>query len=159
MLSLERKEFADKRGARALAEVVGFGTAFDAPENDGQMIFASTEAMRRAIESCLADASMTARDVDLVASGVSGLKPFDTAELAAIRDVLGEGACISMPKAIVGETLGAGGALALACALGWLQGIAPAAVIAGPPKERVRTVLVTTMGYYGNASAVLVRAP
>ena len=159
MLSLETKDFAQKRGARALAEVVGFGTAFDAPENDSQMIFASTDAMGRAIRACLEDAAMRPEDVDLVASGVSGLKPFDSAELAAIRDVLGDGAAISMPKAIVGETLGAGGAMALACAVAWIQGIAPAAVIAGKAREKVRTALVTTMGYYGNASAVLVRAP
>ncbi len=41
MLALEQRDFARKRGARALAEVVGFGTAFDAPDNDTQMIFAS----------------------------------------------------------------------------------------------------------------------
>ncbi len=158
MLALERKPWADKRGARALAEVVGFGTAFDAPDNDTQMIFASNDAMTRAIQSALEDAQMKPADVDLVASGLSGLKPFDSAELAAIRGVLGEDAWISKPKALLGETLGAGGAMALACAVGWLQGIAPAAILAGKPRDRVRSVLVTTMGYYGNASAVLVRA-
>jgi 3-oxoacyl-(acyl-carrier-protein) synthase len=72
--------------------------------------------------------------------------------------VLGEDACIAMPKALVGETLGAGGAMAMACALGWLQGIAPSTIIAGAAPSNVKTVLVTTMGYYGNASAVILRA-
>jgi 3-oxoacyl-(acyl-carrier-protein) synthase len=158
LLALERKAFADKRGARALAEVVGFGTAFEAPDSDTQMIFASTLAMTRAIRSCLEDASLEPSAIDLVASGLSGLKPFDTVELAAINEVLGADACIAMPKALVGETLGAGGAMAMACALGWLQGIAPAAVISGTVPAKVKTVLVTTMGYYGNASAVILRA-
>ncbi|HEX4515528.1 MAG TPA: beta-ketoacyl synthase N-terminal-like domain-containing protein [Polyangiaceae bacterium] len=158
LLALERKAFADKRGARALAEVVGFGTAFEAPDSDTQMIFASTLAMTRAIRSCLEDASLEPSAIDLVASGLSGLKPFDTVELAAINEVLGKDACIAMPKALVGETLGAGGAMAMACALGWLQGIAPAAVISGKTPAKVKTVLVTTMGYYGNASAVILRA-
>ena len=158
LLALERKEFAEKRGARALAEVVGFGTAFEAPESDTQMIFASTTAMKRAIHSCLEDASMKPEQIDLVASGVSGLKPFDTVELSAINEVLGQDACIAMPKALVGETLGAGGAMAMACAVAWLQGIAPATIISGSAPAKVKTVLVTIMGYYGNASAVILRA-
>jgi 3-oxoacyl-[acyl-carrier-protein] synthase II len=157
MLALETKALAEKRGARALAEVVGFGTAFEAPENDTQMIFASKESMQRAIGACLEDASMRPEEVDIVASGVSGLKPFDSLELGAIRAALGDDVCIATPKALLGETLGAGGAMALACAVGWIQGIAPGCILAGK-REKVRTVLVTSMGYYGNASAVLVRA-
>jgi 3-oxoacyl-(acyl-carrier-protein) synthase len=161
MLAIEREDFAKKRGAKALAELAGFGTAFDAPENDSQMIFVSKEAMERAISGALEDAKVSPSEVDLVASGLSGLKPFDTAELAAIRSVLGEGACIATPKALVGETLGAGGAMALACVLGWLQGIpvAPSIVLNTANVGRVKCVVVTTMGYYGNASAVVVRAP
>lgn len=158
MLVLERQDFARKRGARALAEIVGFGTAFEAPENDSQMIFASINAMRRAIEGALEDAKMRADQIDLVASGVSGLKPFDVIELAAIEELLGD-VCVCQPKALVGETLGAGGAMAAACAVAWIQGIAPAAIIRGKAPARVRTVLVTTMGYYGNASAVIINAP
>jgi 3-oxoacyl-[acyl-carrier-protein] synthase II len=157
MLAMERADFATKRGAKRLAEIVGFGTAFDAPENETQMIFASTDAMKRAIAAALEDASMRAGEVDVVASGVSGLKPFDMAELGAICDVLGEDVCVAAPKALVGETLGAGGAMALACAVGWLGGITPSAVQSGSAPDRVRTALVTSMGYYGNASAVLLR--
>jgi len=159
MLALETRELARRRGARALAEVVGFGTAFDAPENENQMIFASTDAMSRAIRACLDDAAMRPDEIDLVASGVSGLKPFDSAELGGIRAVLGDGACIAAPKSLLGETLGAGGAMSLACVVGWIQGVAPAAILAGEPRDRIRTAIVTSMGYYGNASAVLVRAP
>ena len=160
MLAIERDDFAKKRGARTLAEVAGFGTAFDAPENETQMIFASSDAMERAITGALEDAKMQPRDVDLVASGLSGLKPFDTAELGAIRRVLGDGVPIATPKALLGETLGAGGAMALACVIGWMQGIpvAPTLMLNAANTARVRCAVVTTMGYYGNASAVVVRA-
>ncbi len=161
MFSLENEAFAKKRGATTLAKIVGFGTAFDAPDNETQMIFASTEALKRAITAALDDASMKPGDVDIVASGVSGLKPFDMAELSAITDVLGEDVCVATPKMLVGETLGAGGALALACVVSWLQGIPPAAILTsagGEAPKRVRNALVTTMGYYGNASAVVVGA-
>jgi len=47
--------------------------------------------------------------------------------------------------------------MALACAVGWLGGITPSAVQSGSAPDRVRTALVTSMGYYGNASAVLLR--
>jgi 3-oxoacyl-[acyl-carrier-protein] synthase II len=159
MLAVERADFAKNRGARPLAELVGCGTAFDAPENDTQMIFASTDAMERAITGALEDASMRPDEVDVVASGVCGLKPFDTSELVAIRRVLGQHVGIATPKALVGETLGAGGAMALACTVGWLQGIPVAPSIAlTSPRSPVRCAVVTTMGYYGNASAVVVRA-
>lgn len=159
MLVLEREAFAKRRGARVLAHVVGFGTAFEAPDNESQMIFASKNAMRRAIEGALDDAKMRADEIDLVASGVSGLNAFDVIELAAIEDVVGAETCICQPKAIVGETLGAGGAMAAACAIAWIQGIAPAAILRAKPPAHTRSVLVTTMGYYGNASAVIIRAP
>ncbi|HSQ64529.1 MAG TPA: beta-ketoacyl synthase N-terminal-like domain-containing protein [Polyangiaceae bacterium] len=158
MLALETPEFVQRRGAKVLGQVLGFGTAFDAPDHDRQMIFASQDAMRRAIRGCLDDAGVPADEIDLVASGISGLRPFDMAELAAIHEVVGDRVCVAMPKGLVGETLGAGGAMALACVVGWLGGIAPSAIIAGDAPGRLRTALVTTMGYYGNASAVLMRA-
>ena len=101
---------------------------------------------------------MKPEEIELIASGLSGLKPFDTSELNAIRGIFGSDVCISKPKALVGETLGAGGAMAMACAVGWLQGIAPAAIISGKAPAKVKSVLVTSMGYYGNASAVILRA-
>ena len=161
MFAVEREDFAKKRGARPLAELVGFGTAFDAPENETQMIFASADAIERAVAGALEDAKVRPSEVDLVASGLAGLKSFDTAELEAIRRVLGEQVPIATPKVLLGETLGAGGAMALACVIGWIYGIpiAPSVMLNTANPGPVRCALVTTMGYYGNASAVVVRAP
>jgi 3-oxoacyl-(acyl-carrier-protein) synthase len=161
-LTLEDPEIARQRGARVLGTVLGYGTAFVAPE-DSTLIFASREGMTRAITSALADASLEAKDVDLVVSGFAGLARFDDEELAAVTATLGTGVPIVAPKLALGETLGAGGAMGMAAALAWLGGVvvSPDLVVRGeaPAQGRVKHVVVTTMGYYGNASAVVMRRP
>jgi 3-oxoacyl-(acyl-carrier-protein) synthase len=158
-LALESPEIAEERGARVLGVVTGYGTAFVAPE-DSTLIFASREGMTRAITSALADAELEAKDVDLVVSSIAGLARFDDEELAAISAVLGAHVPVVAPKLALGETLGAGGALGMAAALAWLTGVpvTPSLVVHGSAPAKVATVVVTTMGYYGNASAVVMRA-
>jgi 3-oxoacyl-(acyl-carrier-protein) synthase len=167
-------------GARAvpvLAEIVGYGTSFASPEREGALVHAAPNALEEAIASALADAGVSAKDVDLVVSGVSGLRVFDEAELVAIERALGRDGRpdvpVIAPKHALGETLGAGGAMGMLAALAHLQprevdAKAPAA----PPVPAVATVrgslrsdasvrvaLVTALGYYGNASALVMRAP
>jgi hypothetical protein len=54
-----------------------------------------------------------------------------------------------------GETLGVSGALGMAASLAWLGGAAPSCLVSGAVPARVERVLVTTLGHYGNASAVV----
>jgi 3-oxoacyl-(acyl-carrier-protein) synthase len=82
---------------------------------------------------------------------------FDDAELGAITNALGD-PCVAAPKALLGETLGAGGAMGMAAALAWLGGAAPTPIVRGALRDGVRTVLVTSLGFYGNASAAVLRA-
>src|SRR5262249_35320624 len=116
------------------------------PETEASLIHASGEAMETAIRAAIADANVEPSQIDLVASGVSGLNVFDGPETGAIRRVLGDGVTIGAPKSFFGETLGAGGAMGMAWALASLERAA------GPC-----TVLITSMGFYGNASAVVMR--
>lgn len=157
---VETAEGARARGAAPLAFALGAGTAFEPPESEVQMIHASAEALERAIALALEDAGVARDAIDLVVSGVSGLKAFDRAELAGIaRAVRGDVAAVA-PKAVLGETFGAGGALAVATALAYLGGGAPSLeLVAGTARAPIRTALVTSLGYYGNASAVVLRAP
>jgi 3-oxoacyl-[acyl-carrier-protein] synthase II len=156
-LALEVPEVARARGARVLGEVVGYGTAFYAPE-DSALVFPSREATSRAITSALLDAQIAPADVDLVVSSVAGLPQFDDEELAAIRAVLSATAVVA-PKLAVGETLGAGGAIGMAASLAWWGGapVAKELVVGGALPNAVRNVVVTSIGYYGNASAVVMR--
>ena len=47
--------------------------------------------------------------------------------------------------------------MGMAAALAWLLGATPQPVVGGQAPAKTRTVLVTSMGYYGNASAVVMR--
>ena len=158
--ALEPVEKAALRGARTLGVVFGYGTAFFAPEPEVTLLHASKEALSRAIRGALADGAVSADDVDIVVSGESGVAAFDEAEAAAIHESLGDRAVLA-PKRLLGETLGAGGALGLAAALAALRDGTPASslgtLVRGVAPEHRRTALVTALGYHGNASALLVR--
>ncbi len=156
-LVVEPTERAAARGAKVLATVNGYGTAFIAPKDEVTLLFASGEALERAITNALADAGITSKDVDLVVSGMSGITRFDDEERSAIAKTLGSDVAVAAPKQLFGETLGAGGALAMSAALAWLGGTTPSTIVSGNPPTKVETVLVTSVGYYGNASAVVMK--
>lgn len=171
LLAVELGESAKARGATVLGEIVGYGTAFEPPERDTTLLHPSPDALVRAIADALADAGLAAKDVDLVVSGVSGVRAFDEAELLGISRALPAGdVAVLAPKLALGETLGAGGAMAVAAALTFLG--APSATPPAPPvtpaaslrvrgtlRTAPRTALVTSVGYYGNASALVIRSP
>jgi 3-oxoacyl-(acyl-carrier-protein) synthase len=161
ILVLERPDAARARGASVLGEVVGYGTSFVPPEREAALLHASHEALTRAISGALADANVDAGAVDVVVSGVSGLRAFDEAELLAIGRALGEDVCVTAPKLSLGETLGAGGAMGMLAAIALMQNrgtCPPGIVVRGAAARAPRTALVTSIGYYGNASAVVMRS-
>jgi 3-oxoacyl-[acyl-carrier-protein] synthase II len=170
LVTLELAEVARGRGVRILGEVVGYGTAFEPPERDSSLLHASPEALERALADALADAGSAPGDVDLVVSGISGLRAFDAAELRATDAVFGADTCIVAPKLALGETLGASGAMGMVAALAYLADestAAPSHVVRGAlrtasrtrARSDGRTAVVTTLGYYGNASALVMRGP
>jgi 3-oxoacyl-[acyl-carrier-protein] synthase II len=166
LVTLELAGAARERGARILGEVVGYGTAFEPPGRESSLLHASPRALERAIADALSDAGTSPGEVDLVVSGVSGLRAFDKAELEATATALGVETCVVAPKLALGETLGAGGAMGMVAALAYLADDGTAA----PPhsvrgalrtgsRSGPRTALVTSLGYYGNASALVMRGP
>lgn len=144
-MMIEEPAAAKARGAKVLGEIVGYGTAFVAPTEESLLIWASREAIVRACRQALADANVDAKDVDLVATSYAGIARFDDQERSALAEVV-PNAKQRAPKELFGETLGAGGAMGMAAALAWLAN-----------ESDAKTVLVTSVGYYGNASAVLLR--
>jgi 3-oxoacyl-(acyl-carrier-protein) synthase len=155
-LCLEQASFARARGARVRAEIIGYGNAFEPPASEARLVHVSSDAMTRAINMALRDADLSPDSIDVVASGLCGVADFDAAELAGIRSVRGDLA-VAAPKVIYGETFGAGGVLASACALSWFDGVPVAPLVHGLVRGPVRHVLVTAAGYYGNASALVLR--
>jgi len=110
ILILEEMEFARARGARILAELVGYGTSADAyhitaPAPDGS-------GARRAMIEALNQADFEPSEVSYInAHGTSTLLG-DIAETSAIKAVFGEDLpVVSSTKSMTGHLLGGAGAL------------------------------------------------
>ncbi|MGY5012581.1 ketosynthase chain-length factor [Streptomyces sp. 900105755] len=170
LLVLEDAEAALRRGAPdILGEIAGYASGFDPAPGSGR-----PPALRRTVESALADAGVTAGQVDLVLADAVGVPGLDRAEAAALREVFGPGAVpVTAPKAGSGRTYAGGGSLDTAVALLAIRDgvIPPTPGTREVPAEygidlvrdrareaAVRTVLVVARGLRGFNSAVVVRA-
>ncbi len=127
LLVLETLEHAEKRGARVLAELVGYGACSDAyhvvaPCADGE---GAQRAMRWAIE----DAGIEPEDIDYINAHGTSTPTNDVTETIAIKGVFGERAYqipVSSTKSMIGHTLGASGAIESIASIKALQtGILP----------------------------------
>lgn len=104
---LEELEHARARGARILAEVVGYGT-----NSDGTHVTQPQAAtMAVALRESLADAGLQAADIGYVNAHGTATDHGDVAESIATHEVLGPQVPISSLKSYMGHTLGACGAL------------------------------------------------
>ncbi len=112
MLILEDLEFAKMRGARILAEMVGYGCTGDAhhvtePAPGGAGL---VRAMRRAMQK----AGLRPDQIDYINAHGTSTKYNDSLETKAIKTCLGDHAyrvAISSTKSMTGHTLGAAGAV------------------------------------------------
>jgi 3-oxoacyl-[acyl-carrier-protein] synthase II len=117
---LEEREFALRRGAPVLAELVGYGATADAyhitqphPSGDGAV---------RAMTAAIADAGLSPADIDYVNAHGTSTPPNDVVETRALKRVFGEEMpLVSSTKSMTGHTLGAAGALESVCCILALQ--------------------------------------
>ncbi|SMO44096.1 3-oxoacyl-[acyl-carrier-protein] synthase II [Balnearium lithotrophicum] len=171
---LEELEHAKRRGARILAEVVGYGTSGDAyhmtaPAPEG-------EGAARAIENAIKDAGISPEDIDYVNAHGTSTKFNDLFETMAIKKALGEHAYkvkISSIKSMIGHLLGAaGGVEVVSCVKTIETGIIPPTINYEEPdpecdldytpnkavRADVRYVLKNSFGFGGtNACLILKR--
>ncbi|HEX6139126.1 MAG TPA: beta-ketoacyl-ACP synthase II [Candidatus Limnocylindria bacterium] len=121
VMVIESAQHAERRGARAIAEVAGGAMTADAfhisaPEPSG---YGATKAMQRAMR----DAGVEPAQVDYIVAHGTSTPLNDATETKAIHGAFGEAAgrvAISSNKSMIGHTLGAAGAmsaLAAACAI------------------------------------------
>ncbi len=157
MIVLEREEFARSRGADASIRITGFGTSFEPPPSEVMLVHLSVRAIERAIQSALEDAGVTADQIDVVVSSANGYPAYDRAEAQAIEKVFSRKVPLAYAKQSFGETLGAGGAFGLAMGHAVLKQIVPAARNEAAWPAEPKRILVTCVGFYGNASAVVVQ--
>jgi 3-oxoacyl-[acyl-carrier-protein] synthase II len=108
-LVLERRGRAADRGARSYAELLGYGIASDGRgagrwDKNGR-------GLERAVRTALESAGREPADVGSVWASSAGLRSADTAEASALSRVFGSGPRMYAPKRLLGEPMGAGGAV------------------------------------------------
>ncbi len=127
LLMLETLEHAQKRGAKILAEVVGYGATGDAyhissPVENG-------EGAQRAMKMALDMAKIKPSDIDYINAHGTSTPMNDRNETAAMKVVFGEHAykvSISSTKSMTGHLLGASGGIeAVACIKAINESIVP----------------------------------
>ena len=172
MLVLETEERAAARGAKPIAEIVGYGASSDAfnltePQADGQ---------ERAIRAALADAGVEPSAIGYVNAHGTGTPTGDPVELEALGRVFGahrNDLAVSSTKSMHGHLVGAAGALE--CALTALvlkeQRLLPTAFlntpepssafdlvpIVGRPTSSLELALSNSFAFGGSNAAVVLR--
>ncbi|MGB9754810.1 MAG: beta-ketoacyl-[acyl-carrier-protein] synthase II [Roseiflexus castenholzii] len=173
MLVLEDLEFARARGARILAEIVGYGLSADAyhitqPAPGG-------EGALRSMRAALKHAGLSPDDVDYINAHGTSTPAGDIAETEAIKRLLGERAYrvpVSSSKSQFGHLLGAAGAIeAIVSILAIQENLLPPTINYTTPDPqcdldyvpnaarpaRVDTVLSNSFGFGGHNVSLIFR--
>lgn len=125
ILVLEEYEHAKRRGAKILAELVGYGMASDSQDMVKPTVEGPSYAMRMALE----DAKLDPSQIDYLNAHGTATKDNDINETKAIKEVFQNAAsklAISSTKSMTGHPLGAGGGIeAVACIKAMQEGWVP----------------------------------
>ncbi|MBI2911158.1 MAG: beta-ketoacyl-ACP synthase II [Chloroflexi bacterium] len=171
VLVLEEMEFARRRGAPILAEVLSYAATADAyhitqPAEGGE---GGARAMRRA----LAKAGLEPHQVDYINAHGTSTPTNDRLETAAIKRVFGESAHripVSSTKSMTGHLIGAAGAIEAAlCVLALRDGMVPPTINLDqadpecdldyvpwqPRPVPLRVVLSNSFGFGGHNSCLI----
>lgn len=112
MLILEDLEFAQARGARILAELVGYASVAEAYHVTS--LARDAEGLTTAMRKALRKAKLLPKQVDYISAHGTSTPCNDATETRAIKQCFGEHAgrlSISSNKSMIGHTLGAAGAI------------------------------------------------
>ncbi|HEY6249779.1 MAG TPA: beta-ketoacyl-[acyl-carrier-protein] synthase family protein [Candidatus Angelobacter sp.] len=173
LIMLEEWDAAVARGAAILGEVRGYGSTYDPRRSNGS----GTDAIVRAMQAASDDAGLALSEIDCISASANGSIDHDRAEALAIK-VLWNSFSSLVPvtaiKSMVGETLGASGALQAIDLIetmrsGLLPGIPeleeyePELPPLNASREaqpiRARCGLVNSVGFDGHACALLISQP
>jgi len=169
VLALENLENARERGAKILAEVIGYGISTDnhhltQPDPSGS-------GPRQAMERALQSASIPARKVDYINAHGTATTFNDAAEGKAIAELFDQ-VSVSSTKSMMGHSLGAAGAIeAVFCLLALQHQLLPANInfragdtdvnlniVANEPRNAdVDIALSNSFGFGGTNAAILMQ--
>src|SRR6516162_8441049 len=169
VLALENLESASARGARIMAEIIGYGISTDnyhltQPDPSGS-------GPRRVMERALLSADCSADDVDYINAHGTATIFNDAAEGEAIRELFGQ-VSVSSTKSMIGHSLGAAGAIeAVVCLLALQAQLLPANINSRNPDENLKLnivgnesraakidiVLSNSFGFGGTNASVLIQ--
>lgn len=170
---LEELEHAKKRGARILAEVVGYGATADAyhitsPIEDGS-------GAERAMRDAMAEAGILPEDVDYINAHGTGTHHNDLFETRAIRQAFGDAAYslkVNSTKSMIGHLLGAAGAVEfITCVKSIGDGFIHQTVgtvetdedldldyvIGAPAEQEIRYAMSNSLGFGGHNATLLIK--
>jgi len=112
VLVIEEREHALLRGAKPIAELIGYGRNSDAYHANAPL--ESGDGVRRVMELALADASISPSDIAYLNAHATSTLLGDRAEAAAIRSTFRDNArelAVSSTKSMTGHLLGGAGSL------------------------------------------------
>ena len=169
---LEELEFAQRRGASILAEVLGYGMSADgnhmtAPDPEGR-------GAARAMSAALRDARIDPEKIDYVNAHGTSTPLGDKAETVAVKTVFGDHArklAVSSTKSHLGHLLGAsGGVEFVICVLALNEQVAPPTINLDNPDPEcdldyvphearrmpLRRVLKNSFGFGGHNACLVI---
>ena len=169
VFALENLESARARGARILAEIIGYGISTDnhhltQPDPSGS-------GPRRAMEDALKSARLNADKVDYINAHGTATVFNDAAEGKAIAELFGK-IPVSSTKSMIGHSLGAAGAIeAVICLLALQSQILPPNInFRSPDKDldlnivanesrdaKIDIVLSNSFGFGGTNASILIQ--
>lgn len=104
---LEAYDFARKRGANIIGEVIGFSCN----NNGGDLILPKLDGITETIRLALKDADISPDNVDFVSAHATATKMGDVIEAQAIDRAYGRGPAVTGLKSYMGHTMGSCGAI------------------------------------------------
>jgi 3-oxoacyl-[acyl-carrier-protein] synthase II len=107
VLLLEEYEFAKKRGANILGEILGFSCT----NNGGDLILPNTNGIIQTLRGSLECADIRPDDVDLVSAHATATVMGDIIEAMAIDKVYGNAPWVTALKSYMGHTMGTCGVI------------------------------------------------
>jgi 3-oxoacyl-[acyl-carrier-protein] synthase II len=168
---MERLEDAQRRGARIIAEILGYCVNSDATD----YVLPNPERQAECMAAAVAAAGLEPKDIDIVSTHATSTPQGDIQECQAVAKVFGNSpnTFVNNTKSFIGHTMGAAGAIELAGNLGSFEDglvhptinlddldpeCAGVNLVVGRPKEvgKVRYILNNSFGMLGINSALIV---